>query len=312
MSYKQYEAASGVFLDLEDKFNFRGGIRYKHHNITLGSTRLPFNELVLNGSLLIHLKPLVFDLSADLGLADITGDFNLKGLLNFKNKNFNLQGGMRIYRFTPSLKSEKLVLNENLHWDQTWLKPFGSELFGQIEIPILNLKAEIKQIVETNTIYYDSTFQAKQFTDVLSITQLGISHHLKLGPLGLDNDLFYQLSSKSELALPNLYLQQRLYFQFKLFSKNLETQLGVEGQYLNDHNAYSYFPLTGTFGNTDEVINNYYRLNAYTSMKVSQFRFFVRYENFNSFWESTPYSQVIDHPHFDYNFRLGVRWMLKD
>ncbi len=312
LRYNQYQAQAGAFLNLKDRFDFRGGIKFKHHNIHIAGNSIPFNELILEGSLLLNIQPVILDLSADLGLADLAGDFNLKGIATIKNDHFILSGGVRLYRFTPTLKSERLAINDQLFWDQNWLKPFGTELFGSIEVPLLNLKGELKQIVETNSIYYDSTFQAKQFTDVLSITQLSLSHHLKLGPVGIDNDLFYQLSSKSELSLPNVYLQQRLYFQFKMFSKNLETQFGLEGQYMNDFKAYSYLPLTATFGNTDERIKNYYRVNAYTSMKVSQFRFFVRYENLSYFWEDIPFSQVLNNPHFDYNFRLGVRWILKD
>ena len=302
----------GVKLASTDILKIRLGLIHKYHTINFFQTDERFNELILKGALSTEYKGISLKGNGELGLLDLAGDFDVDGKMNFDNKNLKLSAGLRFYRYTPNLKADRTFINEVELWNNDFSKPLGTAISGRITVPKLRLKAEFKQIVENNTIYWDSLFIPRQLDEVLTVSQLNVKQSLKLGPWHLDHALLLQGISSDSISLPNFHLTQNTYLQFKLFDKKLEAQLGAEAIYFSDYNSKSYLPLTGTFGNTQNRIDNYPILNAYINFKIEQFNFFFRFENINSLWEIFPYYHLDRYPQYDNNFRIGVRWILTD
>ncbi len=291
---------------------FRTGLKHSWHRYDLGGENINFNEVVLSGNLSTQKGIFSLNGKAELGLVDVAGDIMLNGFIGFTTKYLRVNGGINSYRYTPSIKHQTSYVNNVKIWDNDFEKPFGTELFGSIDIPLLNVSGSVSQLVETNTLYWDSLFIPRQLNDVLSVTRLELEQKLSLGILHLDSRLMLQLISKEEIALPKLLWNERLYIQGKVFKSNLEVQMGLALNFIPDFNSKSYFPLTGSFGNTEEQLLGYPLTNAFINAKVSSFRVFFHFENINDFLIPQPYYQVAAFPQYDFNFRFGIRWILEN
>jgi len=293
-----------------DLLRFATGLKHTWHRYDLGGEDINLNELVAYGDLSTQKGIFSLNGNAQLGLADVAGDLNLKGSIGFSSQYFFINGGIHFYRYRPDLQFQKLYLNQELFWENTFEKPFGTELSGSIDIPLLRLKGRLSQLVETNTLYWDSIALPQQLDEVLSITRLELEQKLKLGIIHLDSRIMYQLVSENQIALPEFLWNERLYLQGKIFKQNLEIQTGFELNYLPDFQSRNYFPLTGNFGNTDESLKAYPLTNAFINAKVSSFRVFFKFENINDFLIEQPLYHVAHYPQYDWNFRFGIRWIL--
>jgi len=112
--------------------------------------------------------------------------------------------------------------------------------------------------------------------------------------------------------MPIWYSEHAVYLQGKLF-QSLDFQSGLNLDLVPIASLPSYSPLYGRFyaaNNPDEGF--FYRLDAYASIKVQGFRFFVKYENINDLWQDDVIYQVRNYPQFDNRLRLGVSWNLRN
>ncbi len=312
LSYRTLGNEFSIEAKKSSILNFKTGINHKNHKLAFAKKDSTITELSLFGRLKSNPGNFSLIANGEIGLGQIAGDFNFDGTLAFKTTWASASVGAQFYRFSPSIKSEYLEINQEEFYQYNWVKPVGTKLSFALEIPLVNLKLGLDQIVESNSIYWDSLNLPNQLEDVLSITQFSLMHKLRIGPIGLDHDILYQVNSSGQLALPSLMINQRAYSQFRLFEKKLEIQLGAELNYLSDYSAYRYFSLTGSFLNTNQQIDNYPMLNLFANIKVSKFRFFFRFDNLNSLWRTFPNYHILDQPLFDYNMRIGVRWILVD
>ncbi|MEE9437860.1 MAG: putative porin [Saprospiraceae bacterium] len=297
-----------------DRLNIRTGIIYDRYDIDQQGLESEFDNLFLDfkGDLPIG-NTLAIKTAGQIGLLDGAGDFKAKGSLNLNvGKWINLNGGVSFYRYTPSLINRSLVLNGDNYWINDFTKPVGTDIFGSFEIPKINLKGKISQSVVNNSIYWDSTATPIQYDDVLSVTTLTMSHNLKVGKIGFENYVLFQVFSENIYNLPTLYSKHNIYVQGKLFKGVLLSRLGAEIRLNPSYIGAEYSPVIGSFYRSNERLDFYPMTDIYITGKIEKFRFFLKMENVVSFLKNEVQFQTINHPQFDHKLRFGVRWVLLD
>lgn len=111
--------------------------------------------------------------------------------------------------------------------------------------------------------------------------------------------------------LPDLQVYGRLFVKGKMFkAKKLEALVGVDFAYVSTMTKRAYIPQMDAWdwfndaGATPAATN----LSAFVSLGISEFRFFLRYENMGAFWWDKANSMNAYYPMASRRFRLGLTW----
>jgi len=185
----------------------------------------------------------------------------------------------------------------------------ATSLAATYSLPRLGFAATGRYQLLNNYVYYDERAIPQQIGEPVSILQLIVEQNFKLGWLHLDNVLTLQNISEDVIQLPEFYSKHSVYLQGILFNNVLEFQVGVDVRLNASYAPYYYQPLVGQF-----ILQNQQRqelfpfLDAYASIKVDQFRFFVRGENVNNALTGEFYYPVAFYPQQIFYLRFGLGW----
>jgi hypothetical protein len=127
-------------------------------------------------------------------------------------------------------------------------------------------------------IYFNDKALPEQHGGDIQLLVGNASLNFKFGPLYLQNKVVYQKPSDAGvLPLPEIAAYSNLFFGFKMFKKELTTQLGADVYYHTAYYAPSYMPATGQFYlQKDELIGNYPLVSIYASFHLKTASFFFK------------------------------------
>ncbi|MCH2042647.1 MAG: putative porin [Saprospiraceae bacterium] len=294
---------------IQHRWNFvnQEPLKFQQHNLVAG--------LVLrsNPKLALFYKAEGEVLNASNGL-----DFWLKGKLGYDLKKWGkLSAEVLFERFSPSLLAQRLYVSRTLVWENVFAQEQILSLGGKLDFPKLKFlegEAFLQNHTLNNFIYYDTLGQAQQANNTINVLQLGGKLKLKLWKFTLENKVVWQrvLAGTSQLRLPELLLQHKLYFQDRVF-KNMLLRFGVNMRYNTNYYANGYLPLTGQFHLQDARLLTYYPIvDFYISFKVWRFRFFANAENLTNLINQTNYFKALHYAAPNFLVRFGVSWRLFD
>lgn len=203
--------------------------------------------------------------------------------------------------------------SNHFKWENDFSKTSVTKIQASLDIPRWKLKAEAGYALLANNVYYDTLGIARQNTDAMSIFTAGLSHHLALGPVHLENAGLFQLSSKPEvLPLPTLALNLRWYLQFDIVDpKVLQLQIGLNTRYTTLWYAPSYNPVAGVFINqNEERYGNCPVFDAFVNMQWKQCCIFVKYENAGRGWPMDRRDYFTAHHYIQAPamVKIGISW----
>ncbi|MEZ4907399.1 MAG: putative porin [Saprospiraceae bacterium] len=237
--------------------------------------------------------------------------YYLNEKLNFKNKFFELTGGIETKSTNPSLLENTLVISQNLIYQNDFKNTQRQSIFAQLSIPKLGSSFEGKIQNIKNLIYFDSTLYPSQFNDNIQLLEGLYKQDLKLFFVHFDNSLYFYKSSSNVIPVPNYILKSKLYFNAVLFEKKLDMNIGFEYNYWDKYYNYGFNPIIANFYIQDQQqLENYQRLDFFIDSKISNFLFYIRFNNVLFPIDDTVYFQAIDYPKYDLFFRFGVKWTL--
>lgn len=162
-------------------------------------------------------------------------------------------------------------------------------------------------VVRNAYLFEDSLWNPSGSIDAL---QFGLIGKFQFGKFHIHPHVIYSIE-------PNGYIPQfqgyaRMYFKSRIFkAKKLLFMIGVDGSYVSSFQPRSFVPSTGayTWGNTS-VFPSEGMANAhfFTTIEISTFRFFVRYENIGYFWNDKTILEYDGYPISAQRIRLGLTW----
>ncbi|MEL6277046.1 MAG: putative porin, partial [Bacteroidota bacterium] len=214
---------------------------------------------------------------------------------------------------TPTVIDQQFILTEQSLYRNNFAKSLTTSLEGAITLPVVNIRLGVAYHLVTNYIYYDSTGFARQTSTAQNIVQLSAVKDLRLGSFNINNRLLLQTVDDAFIRLPNLVGEHSFFFGGKWFGV-LNVNLGVDVRYFNGFKPYYYNSLTRQFQLQDRQTTEFFlQVDPFFSMRVTRFRFFIKYNQLNSAWDREKFLYLTaDNPYPDGAIRFGVSWRLVD
>lgn len=297
----------------------KAGIDYhfwKYNQEPLEDIKVNQIQLYSDGKITLT-KDLDLNWNSKLFFGEYTGDLDLKTDLSFKKSFFKLKTGIKLGSFSPPLIMNKLYLTGINVYENNFSNINASGFNMSAYVEKIGLSVIFNSDLIKNYIYYSDELLPIQYEENLTFSSLNIKENIGISFIHLDTDLFLFKSSSDILPIPEYTLKSKLYITPKLFKKKLNINTGFEVNYWDKYYNYGYNPAIGNFfvQNTEQL-DNYFRLDYFLSAKVSNFMFFLRFNNvlFPLVDETMSVNKipfkVLDHPQSDLFWRIGVKWTL--
>lgn len=292
------------------------GIKYDRHRVKHANRDSSINDLSLKYDVKIpFVKSLQLISKGDIGLGANAGSFDVDGYVNLNVKEWaTLKGGANFFRRSIELVEDEFWVTDIKIFDNDFSKPFGSTLYGTLNIPKLNTNISIKQTLENNPILWGSNALPYQLDGLLSNTQFNAQIHLSWRGWHIDNYILYQILSEDVIDLPNYMSTHKIYWDGDVFKKNMNLRIGAQVRLVPEYTAQKFIPVVGRFHNGGDPLQFYQDIDLFISFKVQSFRMFFQVQNVSDFWngEKGIDYQVENHPQYDAKLRYGIRWVLFD
>ncbi len=218
--------------------------------------------------------------------------------------------------YAPSLMSSRFYVFQKEMWKNDFNKTLETSLSGTYTLPEFHFSITGQYHLISDLIYFDNKSLPRQ-SGAFSVFQFMLRKNFHLGVLHLENWAGLQQSTSDILRLPNVYTKHSLYLEGKIFKKVMLTRIGVDARLTGSYDPAGYHPLTGQFFLHDaQTLPFTPLLDAFLSIKVKTFRFFIKIENLLSFPYQQYYYQTADYPLpfglGNGGLRFGVAWRLVD
>ncbi len=301
-----YWMSEGFYIDAVVDYNY-----WEYHNLENHKFR---NELSIHSDASFNLNK--FYLENDFYF-NLLGAFNeFYNRLNAKvSLNKLIIGGEFTYEKLAPTPFQRFYRANNTQYEmnegdiklQQWTK-------GGIDaVYTLNSKMKFSvftSVFSLSSVYLFDGVQWNLDNNNQIISSVGILSEMKLGALNIHPRFVY--SSDQENFLPKIQASSRIFLQGKLFkAKKLEIAGGVDVIYTSSFTNRTYNSLIDTYDfysvsgdNFTDMIN----MNAFINLGISEFRFFLRFENIGYFWTPQNLTVVNGYPIAGTRLRIGLTW----
>ena len=203
--------------------------------------------------------------------------------------------------------------SNHFKWENSFGKTSTTRVNATLDIPRWKLKAQAGYALISGYNYYDTLGIARQDASAISVMMAGISHHLALGPLHLENAVLFQVSSnKDVLPLPTVALNLRYYLQFNIVDpKVLQMQIGINTRFTTKWYAPGYNPVSGTFTLQKEFQYGETPVtDIFINMQWKKCCIFLKYENAGRGWPSRAHDYFTAHHYIQTApaIKFGISW----
>jgi len=312
-----FHLENGFYLKLDRRtFNFHGGIVHDFYNIDQEPRKFKRNNLFLkgDGSLTI-LKSTQLDIKAHLGLADNAGDLWLEGSANLDLKALGkLSGGVKFYRYEPTILQQQVFFNSSEFWNNSFPKLNGTGFFAHLENEKIGLSLDASVDAMDNAIFFNEEKFPELLDGVFTSSRLLVTEQFGLGPLHVSNSVGLQGFSTNIYNLPNWLSEHNIYLEGRIFKRRMLARFGLDLRLIESYNPAAFAPELGVFYRQSDIQEDLFKiLDAYISFKIDSFRVFARFENLNQLINKVDINYLTPtYPQFDFTFRFGAAWQLKD
>ncbi|MEO0734886.1 MAG: putative porin, partial [Bacteroidota bacterium] len=187
-----------------------------------------------------------------------------------------------------------------------------ARLEGAYTLPVVKIRAGLAYSLLTNYVYFNNDGQPTQDGGVNSILQLTAERDFTFGRWKLTNRLLLQEADQDVFRLPRVYGEHSLYYSGKWF-KVLNVNLGFDVRYATGFRPYYYNPVIQQFQLQDSQETGFqYQIDPFFGMRVTRFRFFIKYIQLTTAFNDERFYLVADHPYPNRAVRWGVSWRLLD
>lgn len=215
--------------------------------------------------------------------------------------------------YAPDFVQQTYRLNGQDIWNNDFGKTLELRLEGAYTLPLVKIRAGLGYSLLTNYIYFNEEGFPEQSGGPNSIIQLSAERDLSFGKMRLNNRVQLQQADQEVFRLPQLYGEHSLYYTGKWF-KVLNVNLGVDIRYASGFQPYYYNPIVQQFQlQSNQETGFQYQLDPFFSMRVTKFRFFVKFIQLNTTWAPNDLLYLVaEHPYADAAIRFGATWRLLD
>jgi len=252
--------------------------------------------------------------SGQLNLVGQTGDYRVEGQGTLDlGKAGKLELSALNQLYAPDLVQQVYRMNGQTLWNNDFGKTLELRLEGAYTLPVVKIRAGLAYSLLTNYVYFNAEGRPEQDGGANSLLQLTLERDLRIGHLHLNNRVLLQEVDQEVFRLPRLYGEHSIFYAGKWFGV-LNVNLGIDLRYASAFRPYYYNPVIQQFQLQETTERKFqYQVDPFFSMRVTRFRFFVKYVQVNNLISPKDlFYLTAEHPYPDEALRFGAAWRLLD
>ena len=301
---------------LYSKDYFAAGILHNYTQLYQEPQQNNFHQLFLTGEAALHPSN-AFDLKATgaLGLLKNIGEYRVQAQAKVSLARFGaLHLRLLNQRMPATALQQQVFISGQSVWQNNFDKIFETSLAAGYGLPKLGLEIEASAHLVNNYIWYDSTGLPRQSGSALQINQLYLQEQLKWRWLRCNIGFGLQNNNNTDvIQLPEWLAKATIYYENRLFKKNLLLHAGVDVRTNSAFYAGGYQPAIWQYTYQNQrKYETYPWMDVFISFKVSNFRAFFRYENLSTIWDNKLNYYTDYYPQALGQLRLGIGWRFSD
>ena len=314
LGYRSFENDLAVNTSLKESVSLRVGTKYIRHRLDDEIDIKRISNLILYGQTQINISDKVaLDGRLELGFGNAGGSLDLKSKIDLPLNNWvHFTGGFNFIRLNPNYIHENLIITQVPVWKIDYTNPIHTQVWGELQSRKLKSKLRFSQILTDGLIFMNQNAAFEQLDELFTVTQLSFTNEFNFKSIHLDNHVQLQAFNNNVLGLPEVFIKQRLYFDFKLFKSVLNNQIGVEHRFMGDRNRLQFNHITGHFYPTDQTFNYYPSLDLFALFSIGSFKFLLRADNLYFLFNNEVSYHIWPYPQNDYGLRISVNWIIND
>ena len=308
-----FHASASLYGINTKKSHINAGLDYGKFNYTIEpNDKSTTNQIQLFANSKFNINPLLnFNIDGKLYFGNFSANYILNSSINFSGSVISAQLGAEIKNSSPSLMQQTLFLTSKEIYNNDFVNIATKGIFSGFKINKLGLSAKVNYDIIDHYIYFNKHKLPVQETGNISLLQLNVEENIRVWKFHFDNNIHLFNSSDQAIPVPQYVLRSKLYIDAFLFKKVMQMKTGFEFNYWDRYFNYAYNPAIGNYYVQNTVkLDNFMQLDYFVSAKISDFLIFIRINNILFPVLDKVNFKVVDYPHDDLFFRLGIKWTL--
>ncbi len=302
--------SGGLFFARGNKYvDFSVGHTY-WSNLNLGND-FDTTEIDLASQLRWNFGPILLKNSFRQNIYGLFGALSEEASLSYDVSKWIVGAKLGLYRNAPDpFKRSYFANNYSYALSEINLEDrltVGGSVHYRIKGDSINVGAHVNSLAVRNAYLFDGVDWNP--SGALNALQFGLTGQFQAGKFHFHPRVIY--SSAPNSYLPQIQGYARVFFKSRVFkAKKLLLLIGVDGSYISDYQPRNFVPSMGayTWELTSAPSKGMANTHFFTSIEISTFRFFVRYENIGYFWNDKLTEEYVGYPIASQRVRLGLSW----
>lgn len=235
-------------------------------------------------------------------------DYLLKAfLLLKKNAEYSVSAIAFSQKHSPAYIQNRFFSNHQI-WDQKLSKTERNGLILKFNFYKIKTKFALSICDLKNNPMYSLNSPPKPYD--FKYISFDVQNKTSIRNFHFDNRVIYQKLDKIK-NFPEFTINGQLYFENKLFRKNMLARIGIDYSWVSEFKADFYVPYTRQFVLQNDVsIGNYPYFNVFLSASIQTVNIYIRYEHINEGMSGANYYSTYLYPNVPRFFSLGINWRL--
>jgi len=270
------------------------------------------NEVDLSSSAFLHLKFLKLENDLLFNFLGRFNEFKEKASLKYLYSGIEFNAFLRVESLSPSVFQRKYFSNSTSYTTSGIKNQGVFQVGANASYGFLNDKIKLCVFADfasvSNPYLFNDTTWVNS-TGNYNFSSFGLRSAFKFGVFNFNPSFIY--SPNAINYIPELQAYGRIFVKGKLFkAKKLEALVGVDVSFVSKYESRAYLPTMDTYNWSATSTNsgNVFNLHAFLSLGISEFRFFVRYENIGYFWSDKTTQTIANYPISPSRVRIGITW----
>lgn len=161
--------------------------------------------------------------------------------------------------------------------------------------------------------YLNDQIQPFQIDHPFSVLQAQFLVPFRIKGFCIDLNAYLQYTPENSVSLPNFAMKSSIYYNFRVFKKKMELQIGFNIDYNTPYYPYSYNAnLRQFYAQWNYKLGNYMYADVFVTMKVKRLNVFAMCTQFLANAMGYKYITTPYYPMDDISFRFGIAWRFYD
>lgn len=307
----QISNGAGVYFSSR-KFYIDGLLEHTYWDYQNLGLHTDTNEVDLTSRAFLHLKFLKIENDLLFNFLGRFNEFKEKANVKYLYRGLEVNAFLRLESHAP-YQLQRRYFSNGASYVTADIKNQGVFQFGaNASYGFLSEKIKLSLFADLATVSNPYLFNDTNWinsTGNYNFSSFGLRSAFKFGVFNLNPTIIY--SPNSINYIPDFQVYGRIFVKGKLFkAKKLEAMVGVDVSYVSKYESRVYLPTMDTYNWTSSFNNsgNVMNLHAFLSLGISEFRFFVRYENIGYFWSDKTTQTIANYPISPARIRIGLTW----